>query len=300
MFQQLKAWLLRRYYRIISARSWRGHSSDIHWGGLSIPSPAGPIHGRLYNAGGGADKPLIVFFHGGGWVLGGLETHHPFCLELSDKTSCTVIAVDYRLAPEHVFPAAAEDCLAAVNWIAGHLNDFGPCNGKLVIAGDSAGGNLAASACLALNETVRAQVAGALLIYPAVDDYAAEHASYTEHAKSQPLTADLMRWFWDTYLGQLGKQAASSQGAFPLQADNIDHLPATLLVTAEADPLRDEGIAFAEKLRAAGVAVNYRHFEQAAHGFASSSGPNADHKALMSMIAGWIEAGLIAGKDTER
>jgi len=288
MFEQLKAWALRRYYRFVSARSWKGHSSSIHWGGISIPTSGGPIQGRIYNAAGGADQPVIVFFHGGGWVIGDLETHHPFCLELSDKTGCTVLAVDYRLAPEHRFPAAADDCLAAVTWIADKIGDFGPSNGKLVIAGDSAGGNLAAATCLALDATLRRQVTGALLIYPAVDDYNAGHTSYVERAKSQPLTTDLMRWFWDTYLGKGGKQTAAAAGAFPLQAQNLGTLPPVLLVTAEFDPLRDEGIALAEKLRAAGVTLNYRHFDQAAHGFASSNGPNADHQALLTMITEWL------------
>lgn len=288
MLQKLKVWSLRHYYRFFSARSWKGHSSDIHWGGLAIPSSAGPIHGRLYNADGGADKPLIVYFHGGGWVIGDLETHHPLCLALSETTGCTVIAIDYRLAPEHLFPAAADDCLAAVQWIAANLSDFGPCNGKLVVAGDSAGGNLAASACLALDEGVRQQVSGALLIYPAVDNYDAGHKSYVERANGQPLTTRLMRWFWDTYLGRDGKQTAAAAGAYPMHADNLQELPSTLLVTAEFDPLRDEGIAFAEKLRSAGVTVTYRHFPTAAHGFASSNGPNPDHQALLAMITEWL------------
>jgi acetyl esterase len=288
MLHKLKVWSLRHYYRFISARSWQGHRSAIHWGGLEIPSPVGPLHGRLYNASAGADKPLIVYFHGGGWVLGGLDTHHPLCLELSDLSGCTVIAVDYRLAPEHPYPTPADDCLAAVKWIAAHLGDFGPGNGKLVIAGDSAGGNLAAVTCLALEPGLQEQVAGAILIYPAVDDYSAGFDSYVENATGQPLTSSLMRWFWDTYLGELGRRNADTTRAFPLRADNLQAMPPTLLVTADLDPLRDEGIAFAEKLRAAGVPVNYRHFAGAAHGFASSAGPNADHRALVEMIADWL------------
>lgn len=288
MLQRMKIWALRRYYPLVSARSWKGHSSDIHWGGLEIPSPEGPIHGRLYNASGGAERPLIVYFHGGGWVLGGLDTHHSLCLELSDKTGCTVIAVDYRLAPEHPFPAPADDCLAAVKWIAEHLGDFGPCNGKLMIAGDSAGGNLAASTCLALEPSLREQISGALLIYPAVQDYDAGFASYTEHAKSQPLTSKLMRWFWDCYLGDRGRQRTDLDRAFVLRAENLADMPPTLIVTAERDPLRDEGIAFADRLREAGVPTRYHHFQNAAHGFASSEGPNASHRELLDMTSRWL------------
>lgn len=287
MLQTLKVWALRRYYRFISQRTWKGHSCDLHWGALEIPSPAGPIHGRLYNAEGGHDKPLIVFFHGGGWVLGGLDSHHAFCLELAAKADCSVIAIDYRLAPEHTFPAAQDDCLAAVVWIARNIGDFGPGNGKLVIAGDSAGGNLAAVTCLAMDETLRRQLSGAVLIYPAVDNPDAGHESYTVHAKSQPLTTDLMRWFWHTYLGKETNKATKA-GAFPMQSSALSQMPPTLLVTAEFDPLRDEGIAFADKIQKAGVAVTYRHFDTAAHGFASSSGPNENHKQLLEMIASWL------------
>ena len=117
MFQAIKVWGLRKYYRFISARGWRGHDSDIHWGGLEIPGAAGPIHGRIYNAGAGGDRPVMVYFHGGGWVIGDLQTHHPFCLELARRCHCTVIAVDYRLAPEHPFPAALDDARAATVWM---------------------------------------------------------------------------------------------------------------------------------------------------------------------------------------
>ena len=287
MLQKIKTWALRRYYRIISARAWKGQHSTIHWGAVEIPSPTGqPIHGRLYNASGGAERPLVIYFHGGGWVIGDLQTHHPFCLALSEHADCTVIAIDYRLAPEHAYPAAADDCLTAVRWIAEHIADFGPSNGKLVIAGDSAGGNLAACTCLALDGALREQVAGAALIYPAVDHYTAAHASYEERATGQALTRSLMQWFWDTYLA--GK--AGDERVFPLRANSLAQMPPTLLVTAEFDPLRDEGIAFAEKLGADGVEVHYRHFADAAHGFACSEGANADHRELLDMHAQWMRS----------
>jgi acetyl esterase len=289
MLQTIKVWALRRCYRFISARAWRGETSGIHWGALEIPSPSGPIHGRLYNA--GADRPLIVYLHGGGWVIGDLDTHHPFCLALSESAGCTLIAVDYRLAPEHPFPAATDDCLIAVHWIMAHLGDFGPCNSRLVVAGDSAGGNLTACTCLDLEEPLRQRLAGALILYPAVDRYDAGFASYVERATTQLLTSDLVRWFWDTYLGDRDRHSAGAERAFPLRSENLAVMPPTLLVTAEFDPLRDEGIAFAEKLRQAGVAVTYRHFDKAAHGFACSEGPGEAHRSLMRDITEWL-AGL--------
>jgi acetyl esterase len=288
LFQAFKVWAFRKYYRFISARGWKGHSSDVHWGALEIPSDAGPIHGRIYNSSAGADKPLIVYFHGGGWVIGDLQTNHPFCLELAQRCDTTVIAIDYRLAPEHPFPAGPDSCLAAIRWIAGHIGDFGPSNGRLVIGGDSAGGNLAAASCLELEEPVRALVAGALILYPAVDHYHAAFPSYTERATGQTLTTSFMFWFWDTYLAGADPASPAVQRAFPLRSDDLGSLPPTLLVTAEFDPLRDEGKAFGDKLREAGVDLQYRHFDNAAHGFACSEGPNEDYQAMMVDVTGWL------------
>ena len=287
MFQAIKVWGLRKYYRFISARGWRGHDSDIHWGGLEIPGAAGPIHGRIYNAGAGGDRPVMVYFHGGGWVIGDLETHHPFCLELARRCQCTVIAVDYRLAPEHPFPAAPDDCLAAVRWIADHIEDFGPSDGRLVIGGDSAGGNLSLVSCLSLDTEARGLVAGALVLYPVVDHYAAGFPSYVERARGQTLTSDFMHFFLDTYLAGTSADRAGEK-AFPLHSTALDTLPPTLLITAEFDPLRDEGRAMADKLQEAGVPLHFRHFETAAHGFACSEGPNDNYLALMADVESWL------------
>ncbi len=290
MFQAIKVWVFRHYYRFISARGWKGHTSDIHWGGLEIPCASGgaPIHGRIYNAAAGADRPLLVYFHGGGWVIGDLETHHPFCQELAGRCACTVIAINYPLAPEHPYPAGPDGCLAAVHWIADHMGDFGPSNGKLVIAGDSAGGNLTAATCLELDANIRAQVCGALMLYPAVGYYDAGFPSYTERAKGQTLTSKLMFWFWDTYLGETSPHSAEADRAFPLRSPHLGSLPPSFVATAEFDPLRDEGVAFAEKLREEGVDLQYRHFDTAAHGFACSEGPNENYLSLMEDVARWL------------
>ena len=136
MLQRLKVWAFRKYYHFISDRDWKGHPVKPGYNPLQIPGGAGPLHARMYTTDNSADKPLIVYFHGGGWVIGDLDTHHPFCQVLSERTGCTVISLDYRLAPEHPFPAAHDDCLDATRWIADHIGDFGPSSGQLVIAGN--------------------------------------------------------------------------------------------------------------------------------------------------------------------
>jgi acetyl esterase/lipase len=289
LLQAFKVWGFRKYYHIISARGWKGHIGEPTYNALQIPGEVGPIRARMYPGSQTKDRPLIVYFHGGGWVIGDLHTHHPFCHTLSLKSGCTVIAVDYRLAPEHPFPAAPDDCLAATRWIADHIGDFGPSNHRLLIAGDSAGGNLAICTCLELGPEIRAMVAGQVVKYPAVDHYSSMHASYIERARGQSLTSKVMFWFWDTYLADCAADDPKARRAMPLQADTLPGLPPTFLITAEYDPLRDEGIAFADKLREAGVALHYRHFDTALHGFACSEGPTPDFNAYMEDLVSWID-----------
>ena len=289
MFQQLKVWGLRKYYRNVSARGWKEHAQEVPYSTLQLPGPAGPISTRMYANNAGAQKPLIVYFHGGGWVIGDLETHHPYCQALSSRTGCTVIAVDYRLAPEHRFPAAADDSLAATLWIADHIDELGPSNGQLILAGGSAGANLATCTCLELDASTRTKVVGEILKYPVVDHYLTDWPSYTQRASGQILTRNTMIWFWDIYLGSLDPSDPQAKRAMPIQATTLSSLPSTFLVTAEFDPLRDEGIAYAEQLRAAGVAVQYHHFETAAHDFACSEGPNENFHIFMTELVNWIE-----------
>ena len=236
------------------------------------------------------DAPLIVYLHGGGWVIGDLDTHTPFCHTLHQRSGCNVIAIDYRLAPEHPFPAAVDDCLAATRWIADNVGDFGGSDHRLIVAGDSAGGNLSSVVSLEAEPELRAKIAGAVVLYPVTEHYDPGTPSYVERAKGQTLTSELMRWFWDTYLDGSQPAKADEARAFPARAENLAGMPPTFLVTAEFDPLRDEGVAFGEQLRAAGVALQYRHFDKAAHGFACSEGPNADFEAMMIDLQGWLDA----------
>jgi acetyl esterase len=289
LWQAVKVWGFRRYYRFSSAWAWRRHGRHGPFTDLQIPLGATRIKARLYPNALGATKPLIVYMHGGGWVIGDLESHHPFCQALTAATGCTVIALDYRLAPEHRFPAAQDDCLQATRWIGEHARELGPNGGKLLIAGDSAGGNLAACACLEAEPAIRAGIVGQVLIYPVTDYYTAGFASYVEKATGQMLTASLMHWFWDSYLGKLSAQAEAAQRAFPLRSSGLASLPPTLLVTAENDPLRDEGKAYAEQLRQAGVAVTTHHFASAEHGFACSQGPGPDFQAFMTQLTAWLD-----------
>ena len=294
MLQAIKIWAFRKYYRYISARGWKGHIDTPRWNALEIPGPsgpiqAGPIHARMFSDHSREDRPLIVYFHGGGWVIGDLDTHTPFCHMLHKRSGCNVISVDYRLAPEHPFPAAPDDCLGAARWIADHISDFGGSDHRIILAGDSAGANLASVACLDAEPTLREKIAGEIVIYPAADHYDAAYPSYVERATGQTLTTNFMIMFWDTYLGQLRPDDPAAARAFPMRSEHLATLPPTFLVTAEFDPLRDEGMAFRDKLEEAGVALHYRHFETAAHGFACSEGFNDNFTEMMQDLVKWLD-----------
>ena len=289
MWQAIKVWVLRKYYRFISARGWKGHADTPNWGAVEIPGTAGPIKGRLYAGNSRQDKPLIIYFHGGGWVIGDLQTHTAFCQYLNKKSGCSVVSVDYRLAPRHPFPAAPDDCMAATRWIAAHIGDFGPSNHRIVLAGDSAGANLATATCLETGPELRHQIAAEILLYPATDHYSAEYPSYVEKATGQTLTTKLMIFFWDTYLGEYAESNPQAARAFPMRSAELGGLPPTFLVTAENDPLRDEGRAYGNKLQQAGVALQCHHFDTAAHGFACSEGPNENFVAMMDELLAWLD-----------
>ncbi len=291
MLQSLKVFSLRQYYRIISWYSWRGHlehSSPAKT--IAIPGPAGDVPARLYQGTQHAERPLIVYFHGGGWVIGDLDTHDPFCRLLSASSGCSVLSVQYRLAPEQPYPSAQDDALAAIRWAAGSQGQLdAPGNGTLIVAGDSAGAQLACCSCLDADAQTRAAIAGCLLIYPVCDHYSCLRPSYIERATGQALTSSLMVWFWDTYLAGCDPDSDSAQSAMPLRSSHLSALPPTFLVTAECDPLRDEGQALAEALRTANVPVSAQHYDSAAHGFACSEGPNEYCRAMLSAFALWLE-----------
>jgi acetyl esterase len=234
---------------------------------LTADGPAGPIALRLYRPAGvpaSATVPALVFFHGGGWVIGDLETHDVLCRQLAAGAGIAVVAVDYRLAPEHRFPAALDDAWAATRWVAARAGQLGIDAGRLAVGGDSAGGNLAAVVALLARDHGGPALALQALIYP-VTDVGAESQSYADFADGFMLTRDSMRWFVDHYLNS--RSEASDWRASPLRAPSLAGVAPALVVTAGFDPLRDEGDAYARKLRAAGVRVDHICYGGMVHGF---------------------------------
>ncbi|NEA22839.1 alpha/beta hydrolase [Actinomadura bangladeshensis] len=230
---------------------------------LVLPGPHRlPV--RIYWPHAPAPAPVVVFFHGGGFTLCGLDTHDRPCRALAADTGAIVVSVDYRLAPEHRFPAAADDARTAVAWAHAHSAAFGGDPERLAVAGDSAGGALAAVACLDARDAAGPPIAFQLLIYP-VTDAAQDTASYREHAEGGFLTAAAMRWYWKQYLPDLSH--GLDHRASPLRAADLSRLPPACVITADCDPLRDEGEAYAARLSEAGVPVRAHRFPGTFHGF---------------------------------
>jgi acetyl esterase len=228
-----------------------------------IPGPAGDIPVRVYRPAGDAPKPVIVYFHGGGWVLGSLETHDGTSRLLADRVDAVVVSVDYRLAPEHRFPAAVDDAYAALRWVADHASELGGDPSRLVVAGDSAGGNLAAVTAQLAREAGPA-IRFQLLIYP-VTDHEFTSTSMEDNAEGYFLTRDAMRWFYSHYLTDEAEGADARVS--PLRAASLSGLPGAFVITAEYDPLRDQGIAYAEAMQAADNEVSHVTYAGLFHGF---------------------------------
>lgn len=230
-----------------------------------VAGPAGGIPVRIYRPH-AAPAPVHVHFHGGGWVIGDLQTHDADCREICVAANCTVLAVDYRLAPEHPFPAGLEDCYAAACWASTHSVELGAKPGPISIGGDSAGGNLAAAVALMARDRNGPQIALQLLLYP-VTEPSMNSASFRDNAEGYLLSRAMMDWFWDHYCPDV--EARKNPLVSPLLAMDLSGLPPALLITAEFDPLRDEGEAYAERMAAAGVVVEMRRFDGHIHGFFS-------------------------------
>lgn len=234
---------------------------------VRIPGPAGAIPARVYAPDtAGAPLPVVAYFHGGGWVQGDLETHHGLCARLAKHAGVLVVAVDYRLAPEHKFPAAVDDCLAAFRWLRSHGRELGADTDRVAVAGDSAGGNLSAvvSQLSAAGETSAPTCQ--VLIYPAVD-FSLDTESHRELADAHVIPRDRIVWYMEQYLR--GEADKADLRASPLRAPSLAGQPPTLVVTGGFDPLRDEGRAYADRLRTAGVDVVYREYPGQIHAFVS-------------------------------
>ena len=251
---------------------------------LLAPGPQGPIPLRLYRGLGtapGAALPALVFFHGGGWVFGDLDTHDGVCRRLANGARAAVISVDYRLAPEHKFPAAVEDAIAATRWIAEQAATLGIDPARLAVGGDSAGGNLAAVVALDARDRGGPALRFQLLIYPAVDLTLA--LAQRNPCEGMPLATKTMAWFRDLYLRDIADQA--DWRASPLFARDHRGLPPTYLLTVGFDPLSTEGDAYRTKLREAGVAVEHRHLERLIHGFVTMGRIIADASPAVDTAA---------------
>jgi acetyl esterase len=226
--------------------------------------PAGTIPVRVYTPNGDGERPGLVYFHGGGFVVCDLDSHDGTCRELANGADCVVVSVDYRLAPEAKFPAAPEDCYAATKWVSEHASELGIDVDRIAVGGDSAGGNLATAVALMCRDRNGPTLTHQLLIYP-VTDNRFDTLSYKENGVGYFLSADMMRWFWHHYLES--ESDGDNPLASPLRASDLSGLPSATLLTAQYDPLRDEGRAYAERLQAAGVQTTHTEYPGVFHGF---------------------------------
>jgi len=251
-----------------------------------MQGPGGSLALRIYTPFGTGPFPLMVFFHGSGFVVCSLDTHDGMCRNLCAGTGSVVVSVDYRLAPEHKFPAAPDDCLAATRWAVMNAGAIGADPGRVIVAGDSAGGNLAAVVALRARDEGGPKLRGQLLIYPVTDYHTPGTPSMAENADGYGLTRKGMEWFWDHYLASPAD--AANPYASPLKASNLSGLPPALVVTAEYDPLRDEGEYYAEALRKAGVATEMKRWAGMNHGFFFFPGIVDKAGAAMDEACEWV------------
>lgn len=223
---------------------------------------AGTILCRLYRPSADTNLGLLVFFHGGGWVIGDLNSHDGVCRSLANKSGHAVLSVDYRLAPEHTFPAAFDDCVAAVKWASENAQALGIDNSRMAVGGDSAGGNLAAAVALAEIVPLKFQ----MLIYPAVD-MSMESPSINENANAPILTKSVMAWFVDHYMGSEGDRGSIAASPMLASDEQLKRMPPAIVITAQFDPLRDEGEAYGKRLVENGVSATITRYNGAFHGF---------------------------------
>ncbi|MBN1529771.1 MAG: alpha/beta hydrolase [Thermoleophilaceae bacterium] len=256
---------------------------------IEVPGAAGPLRARIYRPAAEPPLPTVVFIHGGGFVLGDVETHDNQCRTLANQTGAVVLSSDYRLAPEARFPAALDDALAITRWAAEHVDELGGDPERLAIAGDSAGGNLAAVVAHETRET-GPRLAAQLLIYPGTD-FVTRHPSEEENAEGYFLTLEDMEWFADHYTGDADR---TDPRLSPALADDLAGLPPAVIATAEFDPLRDQGNAYADALQAAGVPVVKRCYPGLIHGFFDLAALSPAAAAAVGEVCADLRA-LLAG-----
>lgn len=250
-----------------------------------VPGPDSDIPVRIYWPSEAKGLPILMYYHGGGFVVGNLDSHDTICRAITNKADTIVISVDYRLAPEHKFPAAPEDCYAATVWAAENVSALGGDATRVSIGGDSAGGNLAAVVALMLKERNGPSIAHQILLYPVTDNNL-ETKSYLDNAEGYFLTRDMMEWFWGHYVEDDGSHPHAS----PLRADDLSGLPRALVITAQYDPLRDEGQAYAKRLVEAGVDVEQKEYPGMIHGFATMVGVLDQASESLAQIANRLKS----------
>jgi acetyl esterase len=251
----------------------------------AIDGPGGSLKLRIYTPAGRGPFPLLMFFHGSGFVLCSLDTHDGMCRNLAAGIGCVVVSVDYRLAPEHKFPEGPDDCLAATRWAAAHAAELGIDPARIMLAGDSAGGNMAAVTALRIRDEGGPALCGQMLLYPVTDYHTPGTPSYAENADGYGLTRDTMEWFWGHYLNDPAE--AENPYASPLRAPDLTRLPPAYVVSAEYDPLRDEAEIYGERLRAASVPTEITRRRGMNHGFLFWVGVVAAADAAMAEACAW-------------
>lgn len=281
----------RRQY--LSRRCWQPDAPEVaDVRSLQFSGPAGSVSLRLYRplrSDPSQTLPALVYFHGGGWVIGDLDSHDTLCRELANGSRCVVIAVDYRLAPEHRFPAAVDDALAAVRWVRDHAGSLGIDPTRLAVGGDSAGGNLAAVSALAVRDAGEPSLAFQLLIYPVIDARRGSE-SYRSLGQGYGLTADTMQWFCALYFEDTSQEA--DWRASPLMHADLSRLPPAFILTAGYDPLRDEGLEYAQKLTEAGTPSSLINFERQVHGFVTMGRVIDEAKVAVQLCASQLREAL--------
>ena len=261
---------------------------------LQATGPQGTIPLRLIRPAGSDESgvlPVLVYYHGGGWVIGDLDTHDTLCRQLANAAGCAVVAVDYRMGPEHRYPAAVIDAVAATHWVRAHAAELRVDASRLAVGGDSAGGNLAAVVALSARESGDLPIVFQLLIYPATDQHRA-FPSHASNGKGYMLETETMDYFSGHYIAD--KAQYNDWRASPLLHADLSKLPPALVLTAGFDPLRDEGAAYAEKLTAAGSRASYVCFERQIHGFITMGKVIDEANAAVALCAAELKRALAA------
>ncbi|MEU6815286.1 alpha/beta hydrolase [Streptomyces sp. NPDC046860] len=257
---------------------------------FAVPAEHGSIPVRVYHPDPARTLPVVLFFHGGGWTVNDLDTHDRLCILLAKGSDSVVVSVDYRRAPEHKYPAAFEDGWTALHWVVGGAPDLGADPARIAVAGDSSGGTIAAALALKARDEGGPVITQQLLIYPVTDYLDPPTGSYVSRANGYSLNLPFMQWSWENYLPE--EWSREDSGLFPLRARSLRDLPPALVLTAEFDPLRDEGIAYAERLRGDGVPTEHWHFDDQMHGFVMQTRAIARARKAVEDVAAHLASGF--------